>query len=66
MINQLLPPETKIKNVYRFEVDFNINHVNLDTVIGRTSHVAFLGNEHIFPMVFEGCLNKGLFKELGE
>ena len=35
---------SKVKNIYRFDVDFNISHVNLDSMIGRTSHVAFLAN----------------------
>ena len=36
--------ESKVRNIHRFEIDFNINHVNLDTMIGRTAHVSFLGN----------------------
>jgi hypothetical protein len=33
-------------------------------MIGRTSHVAFLGNDHLMSMIFENCLEKTLTAEL--
>lgn len=67
MMNQILGigrKDSKVKGIHRFEVDFNINHVNLDTMIGRTSHVAFLGNEHLMSMAFQNCLEKTVFAKL--
>jgi hypothetical protein len=67
MISQILgigKKDSRVRNVYRFEVDFNILHLNLDTVIGRTSHIAFLGNDHLISMAFEQCLNKSIVIEL--
>lgn len=64
MIKQVLglgQSDSKIKNMHRFEVDFVISHVDLDTMIGRTAHVAFLANEHLLPIVFECCLDKTLY-----
>ena len=67
MFNQILgigQKNSKINNIYRFDIDFNISHVNLDSMIGRTAHVAFLANEHILSMIFKNCLSTTLYSEL--
>lgn len=67
MLNHLLgigQKDSQFRSIHRFEIDFHINQINLDTVIGRTAHVAFLANEHIMPIIFENCLRKTLHAEL--
>ena len=54
----------KLESIHRFEVDFNLTSSGIESLIGRTAHVAFLINRHVVPMAFKCCVKDTVFREL--
>jgi len=50
MVNAMLG-NVPFNNLFRLDVNFNIEETSLDSMIGRTAHILFLENELLLKMI---------------
>jgi hypothetical protein len=41
----------RLKNIYRFDVNFSIQKRNLDSIIGRTAHIRIIDDVNFWKIV---------------